>query len=63
MTGYASEDLERRGVAINRWLQPIVEYCLCQKTESVTKQNKYIMQDKVQRGLYEEIERILPALE
>ena len=26
MTEYASEDASRRGVAINRWLQPLVDY-------------------------------------
>ena len=62
MTQYASEDPARRGVAIHRWLQPLVEYCQYQTTEAVVKQNKYIMQAKVHRELYEEIERILPAL-
>ena len=63
MTEYASEDPVRRGVAISRWLQPLVEYCRHQKTDTVCTQNKYIMQEKLQRDLYEEIDRILPALE
>ena len=34
-----------------------------QKTDAVMKQNKYDMQDKIQRELYAETERTLPALE
>ena len=63
MAEYASADAERRGVAINRWLQPVLEFCEYQKTDSVTKQNRYIMQDKIQQELYEDIDAILPALE
>ena len=63
MTEYAAADVGRRGVAINRWLQPVLEYCPCQKTEAVRKQEQYIMQEKVHRELYEEIERLLPSLQ
>ena len=63
MTEYASSTAERRGVAINRWLQPVLEFCRYQQSPAVKKQNAYIMQDKIQKELYEEIEHILPALE
>ena len=63
MTEYAAADPERRGVAINRWLQPVLEFCQYQQTDAVRKQNKYIMQDKIQTELYDEIDRILPALQ
>ena len=63
MTEYAADGAERRGVAINCWLQPIVEYCRYQKSSEATQQNKYIMNEKVMREMYEEIERVLPALE
>ena len=63
MTEYASPDQERRGIAINRWLQPVVEFCRYQKTEKVKKQNEYIMKAQVFQELYEEIDKVLPALE
>ena len=63
MTEYASETAERRGVAINRWLQPVLEFCQYQKSEEVQKQNQYIMQDKIFKEMYAEIAGILPALE
>ena len=63
MTEYASQDPARRGVAINRWLQPLIEFCKYQKSDMVRKQNAYIMQEKVKDELYQEIDRILPALE
>ena len=40
MTEYASQESERRGVAINRWLQPVLEYCRYQKSEAVVQQDK-----------------------
>ena len=63
MTEYAAADPARRGVAINRWLQPVLEFCRYQKTEKAQKQNTYVMQEKVLQELHVEIERILPALE
>ena len=63
MTQYASPDKERRGIAINRCLQPVGEFCRYQKTEKVKKQNAYIMNVKVCEELYAEIDKVLPALE
>ena len=63
MTEYASPEAERRGIAVNRFLQCVLEFCLYQKTAEVEKQNKSIMQEKIRKELYEEIERILPAIE
>ena len=63
MTEYASLDPSRRGVGINRWLQPMIEYCKYQQSDVVRKQNAYIMNEKVYKELYEEIDRILPAME
>ena len=63
MTEYASLDAERRGIAVNRWLQCVLEFCQHQKTAEVEKQNTCIMQDKVKKELYSEIDRILPAIE
>ena len=63
MTEYASPQAERRGVAVNRWLQCVLEFCQYQKMTEVQKQNTLIMQEKIRQELYDEIERILPALE
>ena len=63
MTEYASPLAERRGIAVNRWLQCVLEFCQYQKTTEVQKQNTCIMQEKIRKELYVEIERILPALE
>ena len=63
MTEYAAEDPERRCVAVNRWLPPIVAYCRYKKSSEAAEQNKYIMNEKVAREMYEEIEHASPAFE
>ena len=60
-TEFASKDVERRGIAINRWLQVLIAYCEYQKKENVKKQNEFIM-EAVFKEFYDEVDRILPRL-
>ena len=62
MTEYASPEPERRGIAVNRRLQCVLGFCEYQKTAEVEKQNKCILKENIKKELYDEIDRILPAI-
>ena len=62
MTEYASKDEERRGIAINRWLLSVLNFCQYQKQATTKKQNESIMLEKMFKEVYEEIDKILPAI-
>ena len=61
MTELCSSEEERRGVGINRFLQVLVEYLKYQKTESIMKQNQFILKDEIYTQLYREIDMIYDA--
>ena len=63
MTEFCTKEAEHRGVATNRWLLSLSEYCLYQKTEAVMKQNAFVMNESIRREFYDEIEAVLPALQ
>ena len=62
MTEYASIDEERRGIAINRWLLSVLNFCQYQKQGSTRQQNEGIMKEKIFKEVYEGIDKVLPAL-
>jgi hypothetical protein len=62
MTEYASKDGERRGIAINRWLLSVLNFCQYQKQSTTQMQNESILKDKMCKEVYAEIDKILPAL-
>ena len=43
MSEYCDPEVERQGVAVNRWLQPLVAWCKYQQQDSVRKENAAIM--------------------
>ena len=63
MTEYCDPDVERQGVAVNRFLQPLVAWCKYQKLDSVRKQNAFIMNEARFQQLYDEIDAVLPSLQ
>jgi hypothetical protein len=63
MTEMSSLDNDRRGVGINRALSALVDYCKRQNKEEIKGRNKHILDDKIYKGLYAEIDKILPYLE
>ena len=63
MTEYCSKDPERRGIAINRWLQCIQSYLRYQQDAKVKHSNEVLLDPKKCKELYAEIDDILPAIE
>ena len=63
MTEFASGDMERRGIAYNRFALAMVMYLKHQLSEEVKHQNAYIMKPELFTALYEEIKAVLPRLE
>jgi hypothetical protein len=61
MTELCSAEEERRGVAINRFLQVIVEYMKYQKTDGMMAQNKFILKEEIHTQVYREIDVIYDA--
>ena len=61
MTELCSAEEERRGVGINRFLQVLVEYLKHQKSESMMKQNEFILKKEIYEQVYREIEVIYEA--
>ena len=63
MTEYASVLAERRGVAINRMLLAVLNYLAYQRSDAIKKKNEYVLNQKICKDLYAEIDQIYPALE
>ena len=63
MTEYASNDPERRGIGINRWLKSLFDYMAYQQGEEQKKKNKFILRENVYKMFYDEIDRMLPAVQ
>jgi hypothetical protein len=63
MTEYCSVEVERRGIAVNRWLHAQMLFCKYQEQPSVKNQNQFVLNVSIFTELYEEIARILPSLE
>ena len=63
MTEYCSKEVERRGIAVNRWLHAQLLFCKYQDQKSTKDQNKFVLSSVVFAELYAEIARILPSLE
>ena len=61
MTEYCSKKEERRAIAVNRALKPLVEYLKYQKTENVKAQDKFILKDDIFTQLYAEIDAVFDA--
>ena len=61
MTEFCDKKQDRRCVAGNRALQPLLEYLKYQKTETVVAQNKFILKDEIFQQLYGEIEQVFDA--
>lgn len=61
MSEYCDKKQDRRCVAGNRALQPLVEYCKYQKTDTVIAQNKFIMKEEIFTQLYAEIEQVFES--
>ena len=64
---YGSElcdkDEERRGVGINRWASVLRDFLKYQKSETGKNRNAQVLNKDFNKNLYEEIERIYPALD
>ena len=63
MTEYASKEVERRGIGINRWLKSLYDYLEYQRTDEQKKKNKFIVKENVYDMFYAEIDKILPSVE
>ena len=63
MTEFCSKDPERRGIAANRMLLPLVNFCKYQQSTDAKRQNQALMDVSKCQELYAEIDRILPSLE
>ena len=63
MTEYCASDVERRGIAVNRWQHSQLLFCKYQRQQSVKDQNKFVLAPTVFDELYKEIDRIQPSLE
>ena len=61
MTEFCSKKEDRRCIAINRMLQPLVEYLKYQKTEGVRAQNQFILKEEIFTQLYAEIDAVFEA--
>ena len=62
-TEYHSQKEERRGVAVNRWLLPVIIFCKYQKEDTTRTQNLALLNAQKCKELYDEIDRVLPSLE
>ena len=62
MTELCSPEAERRGVGINRFLHAILSYRDYQLDSEIRKRNEFVLQEKIFKELYEEIEKIVPSL-
>ena len=62
VTEYASESAERRGIAANRWIQSVLNYCKYQQEDKQKDFNKKILKDDLFKQFYEEIDRLVPSL-
>ena len=62
MTELCSNEKERRGVGINRFLHAVISYCEYQMDDKVRRQNQAVLQEVKFKELYEEIEDMLPSL-
>ena len=62
MTELCSNEKERRGVGINRFLHAVISYVEYQQDEKVRRQNQAVLQEVKCKELYEEMEEILPSL-
>ena len=63
MSEMCSNEPERRGVGINRFIHAMKSFCEYQKDPSVTAANKAVLNPPMFDELYAEIEEILPALQ
>ena len=63
MSELCSDQAERRGIGLNRWLHAMVSYCQYQLTTEARAQNQFIINETRLQELYAEIDRILPSLE
>ena len=61
MTEYCSNKTDRRCIAINRALQPLVEYLKYQRTDTMKLQNKFILKDELFTQVYAEIEAVFES--
>ena len=61
MTEYCSKKTDRRCIAINRALQPLVEYLKYQQTDTMKLQNKFILKEEIFTQLYAEIEAVFES--
>ena len=61
MTELCSDNVERRGVGINRFEQTLVEFLKYQMSEVVKKQNELILRPEVFTKVYQEIEVVHDA--
>ena len=62
MTELCSDEKERRGIGINRFLHAVISYCEYRQEEKVRKQNAMVLQEIKCKELYAEIQSILPSL-
>ena len=62
MTELCSDEKERRGIGINRFLHAVISYCEYQLEEKVRTQNGHILQEVKFKELYAEIDLMLPSL-
>ena len=63
MTEYASSKDDRRGVALNRYLQVLVSFCKYQQRADIKKQNEKVIEGTMCQELYEEIIEMMPVFE
>ena len=63
MTEFCDAKKDRRGIGANRWILTMKLFCKYQLTEEGKKHNNLILKPDVLKGLYAEIEKILPSLD
>ena len=62
MSELCFSEKERRGVGINRWLQPLESYMKYQVEETNKKRNQMILSESIFTQVYAEIDQILPSV-
>jgi len=62
MSELCLEEKDRRGVGINRWLQPLQAFLMYQNEDMQKTRNKMILNEGIFKSLYEEIDKILPSV-
>ena len=62
MTEYASEEAERRGIAVNRYLKSLEDYLRYQQSAQGIQANEFVMKPEVLKEFNAEIARILPSV-